>query len=385
MPEPEKSRIVGAALRQIATGPEITAGAILGVIGKLEHAFLTSQPIPYVLATTLSVHSSLRLPRRSVGGATLTATSLFPPTFQAVRDNLVLHIKPLQLATAPDGYQAIRVHLYARSPAEAAQLALDKLDLLRSIWNLHLHNGRFKVTDGRRNDPVNQIVLGPFHSLHHPSGELATNTFWYEPGYRFPPSPLKLNDLAEGLWRFESDVRTALKRLAYRTTMEQALLRYVRALDEHDWQKSFSRLWSLLELITHTQQAKYDVTVRRACFLFEEHGYFRQLLEHLRENRNRATHDDEGTEDTEALMYQLKNIIENLLFRQIFNRLRFNSMAEWGEFLDMPVNPHDLRTEISTLTNSIQQQKKSLEIAEKALKFRTARQADDEQDSERGA
>lgn len=377
LPEMEKRRIVSAALRQVLDGPEVTVASVLGAIGKLEHDFLQQPTKSYVLATALSVRTHSLLPRKSIDGAVLTFTRSLPAEFRRARQSFTKHEKHLRIPSLPTGYQAVRVHVHARSPAEAAQLALDRLDLLRAIWNLHLQHGQTKITWGRRNDPVNQIVLGPLHSLHHPSGKLATETFWYEPGYRFPPQPLTLSKERDKLFTFESQIRNCLKQLNYRTTMEQALLRYVRALDEHDWQKSFSRLWSLLELLTHTQYATYDVTIQRACFLFEERDYYRQVLEHLRENRNRSTHDDEGSAEIEVLMYQLKTIIDVLLVRQIFNRLKFDSMAEWGEFLDMPVDPQDLNAKLVSLNNDITKLNKTVTIVQKALRFRHANNSTD--------
>jgi len=372
LPEAEKVRIISTALRQVLTGPDVNEDNILKAISILEHQFLNQPTNRYVLATALSVKTNSLFPRKSVDGAMLTFTSSLPTDFRREHEKFKEHAKLLLIPSLPVGYQSVRVHLHARSAAEAAQIALDRLDLLRAIWNLHLHRGRTKVTWGRRNQPVNQILLGPLHSLHFPSGKLATDTFWYEPRYRFPSLPISLDDKRDKLFAFETQIRKCLKQLNYKITMEQALLRYVRALDEHDWQKSFSRLWSLLELLTHTQQANYDVTIRRACFLFEERDYYRQILEHLRENRNRSTHDDEGTEEIEALMYQLKNIIDVLLVRQIFNRLKFDSMAEWGEFLDMSVDPNALSNQLVNLRNDITKLNRTINIVQKALRFRRA-------------
>jgi hypothetical protein len=372
LPEAEKRRIVSNALQQVLGGPEVTVANLLGAIGKLEYEFIKQSPQPYVLATALSMRPNSLLPRKSIEGAVLTFTRNLPAEFRRARQSFAEQEKHLRIPSLPMGYQAVRVHVHARSPAEAAQFALDKVDLLRAIWNLHLQYGRTRMTSGRRDDPVNQIVLGPLHSLHHPSGKLATEIFWYEPGYRFPPHPLSLGKERDKLFAFETQIRTCLKRLNYRYTMEQALLRYVRALDEHDWQKSFSRLWSLLELLTHTQYANYDVTIQRACFLFEERDYYRQVLEHLRENRNRSTHDDEGSSEIEALMYQLKTIIDVLLVRQIYNRLKFDSMAEWGEFLDMPMDVNALNNKLIGLKNDITKLNRTMDIVQKAIRFRQA-------------
>jgi len=371
LPESEKRRIIGSALRQVLAASGITANSLLGRICKLEQEFLNQPKAPYVLATALLVKTSSIFPRKSIDGATFTFTNKLPIEFLRARQSLDERAQLDRIPKLTSNHQAVRVHIYARSPAEATQLALDRLDLLRGIWNLYLHSGQVKITGGRHNIPVNQILLGPLHSLHHPSGQLATDNFWYEPGYYSLPSPLNLSkEKFDKLFEFETKIRKHLKPLSYRTTMEQALLRYVRALDEHDWQKSFSRLWSLLELLTHTQQANYDTTIRRACYIFEKRDYYRQILKHLRENRNRATHDDEGAQEIEPLMYQLKNIIEALMVRQIYNGLKFGSMTEWGEFLDMPVNREDLNAKLTQLKKDITNLSKTASMVQKALKFR---------------
>ncbi len=75
---------------------------------------------------------------------------------------------------APKNYVAVRVHVSAKSSAQAAENALDSLDLIRGIWNLYENRRHaFRYSFGGKPKPVNKYILSPFHFLHYPSGKLA--------------------------------------------------------------------------------------------------------------------------------------------------------------------------------------------------------------------
>jgi len=64
-----------------------------------------------------------------------------------------------------------KVHVLEKTIFEAAERALDTLDLIRGAWNYYYNRGRgFRITTGGKRTPVNAIVTGPFHTLHKPNG-----------------------------------------------------------------------------------------------------------------------------------------------------------------------------------------------------------------------
>ena len=89
--------------------------------------------------------------------------------------------------------------------------------------------------------------------------------------------------------------------------------------------------------------------------MFESRSYHRQVLEHLRSKRNRIVHFTEETEYGEALVYQLKRYVEEMLIFHLNWSNTFKSIGETAIFLDLPADRRELESRIK--------------LFEKALKF----------------
>jgi len=228
------------------------------------------------------------------------------------------------------------VSVVARSPFEAAEKALDRLDFIRGIWNLWINRGEsIRISSGKR-IPVNNILLGPIHTLHNRDGKLATESWWYEPQYQGVIKPFNDKSKINNMCKYMTNFRRLLKKSNYASDIIQAVLRYVRALDYRDWDVSFLRLWSVLEFLTGTLSDRYEVTIRRASYMFSNREYNRQILSHLRDYRNKSVHAGSESSEIELLMYQLKNYVEVLLAFHVRNKFKFSSIADAAEFLDLP-------------------------------------------------
>ena len=68
----------------------------------------------------------------------------------------------------------------------------------------------------------------------------------------------------------------------------------------------------MLEYLTHTAKDNYDVTVRRAAYVFADRDYQLQVLNVLRDHRNQTVHASASTEEIETYLYQLKSCVEAL-------------------------------------------------------------------------
>jgi hypothetical protein len=196
------------------------------------------------------------------------------------------------------------------------------------------------------------------------NGDLAAQDhLWYDANYLGPITPLNPTYDKDDLYKFLQDVRFKLKRHSYQQTLESAIIRYTRALDERNWHNSFLRLWSLLELLTDTAKSNYDVTIDRTSYIFEEHNWHKQILQHLREHRNKFVHTDEENSEIEIYLYQLKYYIEGLLQFHLDNTFKFTSIQEAGNFLSLP---HDK----DELANQIEMRKGQIKMRKYAQKFR---------------
>lgn len=229
------------------------------------------------------------------------------------------------------------VSVEERTLEAAADKALDRLDCIRGIWNLFENRRHWVRHSGGLRKPVNQILLGPIHTLHKKTGELATDLWWYEPQYRGQVNVYKDVRKINPMYKFMRDVRKLLNASLYKKELVEGILRYVRALDARDWNDAYLRLWSVLEHLTSTVSEPYGVTIRRASFLFEDIKYNLQVLSHLRDIRNDLVHSGSEPNDIEIMMYRLKYYVECLMEFHLANRCKFVSLADTGGFLD--VNP----------------------------------------------
>ena len=122
----------------------------------------------------------------------------------------------------------------------------------------------------------------------------------------------------------------------YGTALTEALLRYVRALDERDQNNAFIKLWGAVESITSPEVAKYDLLIQRCSFLFNDTQYHKQILEHLREYRNSSVHAGDQNELAKSHCFQLQYYFVQLFLFHLRNGQVFSSLDEANQFLDLP-------------------------------------------------
>jgi hypothetical protein len=317
--------------------------AILGNVEKQQKAYLVRPIRRFVLLTSASFQFLSGLRTIRLNGDTL---AFFPkrPANSPLPDGGSIILRD----TTPHGYSYIKAYVSARDPYEAVDLAFQRVDQLRGIWNffLNLRTG-FRLSLGAtQHKPVNRILPGPLHTLHFPDGKLALEDQWLH-------TPLVKNLITEdithyytALRRFEKLIRNKLARCNFRDNIIGFLIRYARALDEPYLITSFLRLWALLEEMTGTLKASYEVTVRRAAFVFKNSQYARIVLDYLREQRNRMVHKDPQLDNIERLTYELKNFVEALLRFLVVESGKFPDLQAFHSLLDLPPDSKLLRSRI---------------------------------------
>jgi hypothetical protein len=342
IPEVERRRIISLSIRSVATRGSISAKALIAEISKEENSYFALPLKKFALASSLSIHYDQNLNPTSISGASIRFDSRLPNRF--VQKPLLDKAHRWVFGKLPTNYCSVRVFLSARCEHEAAENALNALDLLRGFWNLLINNSIGLPFHSGSRKPLNKILPGPIHTLHEPSGKLATaDSLWYEAEY---VGPVELygarNELSE-LRKFEKWIRGRLRRVAYPDLIEHAIRRYLRSLDSRDFKKAFLEQWAVLESLTASTMDRYDVTIRRALSLWSPTDFHRQILEHLREFRNKAVHAGETNEEVEVLLSQLRRYVEALIFFHVNNRFNFGSLDETREFLDLPSDTSFLR------------------------------------------
>jgi hypothetical protein len=353
IPEAEQKRIIQLVAHDSSQVRPITADSLLKACTKLERDYLSRARTPHRLLTEVSLWWTIEVPRIKVGDIALTFNPKHVKGY-AERARLARESFGTLGFELPSGYMRVSAYLQARSAHEAAERALDALDLVRASWNLALNRGKAWRYSSGRPTPVNDIRLSPFHTVHDTAGTLATETFWFDPGYSRPAGTFSDKTKFERILAFAADLRNRLANLSYREDIERALIRYVRALDSADLNDAFLRLWSLLEYLTDSTHDPYKVATRRAAFMFADRERSQLVLSNLTSHRNRFVHVGSETEDIESLVFQLKRYVDVLLFFHIGNRFGFDSRSEAARFMDQPPD----KTELKLRAKRIQQARK---------------------------
>lgn len=349
IPEVDARRMVHQAILKTAEKGAVTANALLAAVNRLEKDYSARPLERYVMITSLSLGQFASLRRCRFGNTIIIFEPSAPPRYQRAASHLTALARETLFADPPTDYLSTRVHVSARSEFQAAQEALETLDLARGIWNWFYNSRQLVRISGGRRSPVNKIVLGPVHTLHRPTGKLATETWWYESGYCGPVRVHNPSVDLESMYKFLARVRKRLAQCQYRQITEEAIVRYTRALDLQDWEAAFLKLWSVLELLTDSSRERSEVTVRRTAFIFEDRQSALEVLKHLRDYRNRFVHADVSDSRIETCLYQLKNFIEALLSFHLRSKYRFESIEEVARFLDLPSDRLTLESGLTML------------------------------------
>jgi hypothetical protein len=351
IPELERQKILNKATFEAAAKGKITSALLLQSCQKQEAEYLRRPLATFRLLTGVSLTSTHNLPSVRIGSSTIT----FNPKAKVARQHRARLYNEARLSLGfdlPTHYMDVSVTVRARSPFEGAQCALDAVDLARAMWNLALNRGKsWRMSSGRPR-PVNDILMCPFHTMHNDDGSLATESWWYDPGYSGPAPSFTDKGKIDKLFTFSKKLRSHLSQSPYSNELTDSLVRYVRALDAADLNDAFLRLWSILEFLTDSTFDPYKVAVRRAAFMFAERDYSVQVLNHLMIHRNRFVHSGTDTGEIESLVYLLKRYVDALLIFHIGNSFKFESRASAALFMDLPPSKSQIDERIRRLRNA---------------------------------
>lgn len=232
---------------------------------------------------------------------------------------------------------------------DAADLALRRLELLRSFWNLGLHRGIWSIRMGSDIPPINKIRLGPIHTLHNPDGSIARDSFWYEPEFREDEFTETIGEQKKAqLKELEAWCRDRLGRLQDRERVEELWVRYCQALDQRNPANAFLQTWAILEDLTGNPP-RYDQLIQRASYLYSDRWYVRLQLEEMRRRRNELVHSGSNQEHPERLTYVLKSIVEHYLLFILRNPKVVGTPEALAAFLAQPTDSKALAQQIQRL------------------------------------
>lgn len=346
--EVDVETLVWRALSQV--GKELTPDALLRALNRALDDKLAVRETDYVLLTSLSIDPH-GLPRKQkvLHCEIELRPNDYPRKFISREEVLKQH--RVSTADTPPNYCRLVAKVRAKSDNSAFHKTMQAVDLLRALLCL-MANSRMQFTHGSPSlDPINAIRTGSRHTVHLSDGTSSRDGLWYEPNFT-PAKPYKFQKPKVAVENLRWALRL-IKSSNYQQPLIASLLRFVRALDQADPNTAFLRLWSALEGLTTPGVADYDKLIRRSAFLFKDHTYHQQVLEHLRSYRNANVHAGEESENARIHCFQLQMYFVNVAWFYIRNSTHFSSLEEAGQFLDLPPDPAELRRRLVFIKRAI--------------------------------
>ncbi len=336
-------KIISDGIRIFVRKSKKDGKALKSSIKQSEMNYLKKELKQYYLLTSLSFKYFDQLPQLNIDKVKINFLPRLPLKYR-VHDNENIKHKfpdyPLK------DYTIVKINLQARSLAEAIELGLEKLNFVRGIWNFSI-NRRLgsRIQMGKR-DPINNIRLGPLHTIHDENGKLSDKIYWFENEFVNNSSYNVVKDKWQYIKKEFVHFRKCIKNSKSDINITSIINYYTNALDTNDYHNSYLKLWALLEQLTDTGLSGYDKTISRTLFFYKNDKLNKEALEHLRIIRNRLIHKGESPDDIEPVLFQMKRFVERILLFHINNLKYFFNLHEVGRFLDIHYNKDSLKREI---------------------------------------
>jgi hypothetical protein len=318
-----------------SVGKELTPEAFLAAINKELGQRLATKEQSYSLLTSISLaHDDFPERLRVLDTEVCFLDGGYPRKYNSRVDLLKAHTLPVP--SAPSTYCNVVVKAKAKSPAAAVKKCMRALDLQRAIW-CTMCNPQMQIAfGGSAFSPVNVVRLGSKHTVHSADGVAYTEAVWFEPS--FVEAPIFRVQESAALQKKSRWVFHRISICPYGENVIASLIRYVRALDNRDFNSAFLELWGALEALTTPNYADYDKTIQRTAFIFKDNAFHRQILEHLRECRNSYIHSGESSSSARTHCYQLQLYFVQMVYFHLGSAPFFQSLEEANLFLDSPVD-----------------------------------------------
>jgi hypothetical protein len=362
----QNNSLVDAAIIKAAKN-DLTAETLMAELKSLFEKELSKTPKKYHLLTSLSIKAPLPQKEVTIGQSKIRFVNGDFPQKYDCRNEIFVQAKrkSIEFVSPPSEYMNVIVSTNAKSEHKATSQCLNDLDLLRAIWSLEINSGMELI--GNKWSPINKIRLSNIQTLHKKSGEnIDIDTYWFEPNYKHTKL-VSIN--SKDLKIISKNSKWVIKQLSkckYSDKLENALIRYVRALDESDQNVALLHIWGALESLTAYETNNKDKLPRRCAYLFNEYEYHKQILENLRDYRNQSVHSGDRNEEAKSYCYQLQGYFKMIMFFHLHRVEEFNTLEEANNFLDQPVTIIDIE-------NSRKDFQAKCDLLDKVKKFRTVK------------
>jgi len=256
----------------------------------------------------------------------------------------------------PSSYCPVVVRFKSKNPMDGVEHALYQLDFIRGVFSLDV-NALYEIAismQGPKRTPINKVTLGGMHTLHNKDGKISDgNIFWYDPNYRERKAlTLTASKLKQSVDFFDF-VIGGLERHKDSHVIKDAVVRYVRAFDETDKNSTVQRAWSALESLMALGENNTDLVVARCSYLYADREYHRQILEHVKDYRNRNVHLGQSIDDPSPHCFQIQKFFRQSIIFHLAEVDNFSGLHEANKFLDSSASIEELKRQRNLIDKAI--------------------------------
>ncbi len=354
----EKTRLVSRAIFECAKKGLSKDNFLVEINNLRSNSTSSNKEQMFHLLTTISLPFLPALKKTSIGNCEIffyPNDKGFPKKYRIHRDDRINESSSTGLF---DEKTYVIVKVKNRFPANAADECLSALNAFRALICIKLNSGLELYFGGpQKAKSINKVTLGRFHTLHNISGEIATDVIWYEDKYLENNKVTLAQKDIESLENFLSWSVKKLNKITFSNDVIKCLVRFADAFDEPDCHSCLIKAWSALEAMVSTHALREgndnDLISRRCSFLFDDREFHIQVIEHIREYRNRNVHYGESTDNPTIICYQLQRYLIHLILFYLNFGQKFTNKNEANNFLDLPSNLDELKIKRTLITKGI--------------------------------
>ena len=296
------------------------------------------------LLTTISIKPPFKFSNFTIDDCSIRVIEgSFPKKYDSRKDFLTTNLFASDDRETNDDdekqYCKVIVSTESSYPQEASVKCLAALNLLRA-WLCMQYNSSMLIP-GRADyvdKPLNKIILGKYTTLHTERGKLAIELYWINAPY-VRVKPFHMTTEYKSIIKKQTTAFcNQLDKIEVkdRKKIKTAMLRFVRACDHTNYYSTIIEGWGSLESLLVNKKNSNDLISKRCSFIFEKNKLEQQIIESIREYRNRIVHDRELPATSLIVCYQLQRIFYKIITFYLDYADEFDTLEKANEFLDLP-------------------------------------------------
>jgi hypothetical protein len=282
--------ILRKSLKQLAIDKDYSKNNLIKQINVNYNNHFRKKENIYILLAAISINN-LPIRKLKIGNCILRIHGQqYPKIFRASRNEILVKSKS---KGENENYAKVSVKIIGKDYKDAYEIAIEILEVFRSLLCLLL-NSTFEIRSAKNySKPINKVTLAEILTLHHENGT-CTDMDYFHFVQDFKETEV-ISFQGKKMPNFKNNFSNLIRQFnkckpKHQRTIQKALNLYVNAYDESNKYICFLRAWTVLEILTDTDNN--ELVIKRCSSLFSQESkpLSKQVMECLRQYRNEYVH-----------------------------------------------------------------------------------------------